>query len=79
MGGFSERIITESTIYPVLNGHHSTESEGEVHLVAIMLKHESDDEWWNCMGADTYNCVMLPKGTPSITGTSRPQWLELNV
>ena len=61
LGGFSECIITESTIYPVLNGHYSTESDREVHLVAIMLKHESDDEWWNCMGADTYNCVMVLK------------------
>ena len=61
MGVFSECIITKSTIYPMLNGHHSTESEGEVHLAAIMLKHESDDEWWN-MGADTYNWVMVPTG-----------------
>ena len=67
MGGFSEHIITKSTIYPVLNEHHSTESEREVHLIAIILKHESDDKWWNCMGADTYNWVMLPKGTASIT------------
>ena len=79
MGGFSEHIIMKSTIYPVLNGHHSTESEGEVHLVARMLKHESNDEWWNCMGADTYNWVMLPKGKVSITGSSRPQWLDVNV
>ena len=53
--------VSELCCWAIEKHTDSTESEGEVHLVAIMLKHESDDEWWNCMGADTYNWVMLPK------------------
>ena len=98
---FGKSSITDSTIYPGLNGQHSTDSEGEVHLVTtdIIMLHTSHmtygdrcargslllDIWWIMqLGADTtgssdsYLLCMLPKGTVSITGSSRPQWLDVN-